>query len=200
VVAVAECSVVTDIITAIASAFGVVFLAELGDKTQLIALGFGARYQLRTVVAGLLVGFAVAGALAAAVGGMLGATLPERPLAFAAGVLFLYFAAKTWRDSDRDGDDDDMHAIAVRSVIASIALTIAAGELGDKTQLTTAALAAQSNPVAVWVGATAGEVCAASLGAIVGSRIGTRINPTLLRFASALLFTVFGLALIIRAL
>ncbi len=188
----------TDLFATIASAFGIVFLAELGDKTQLLALGFGARHSLRTVIAGLVIGFAAAGALAAAVGGLLGATLPERPLAAAAGVLFVFFAVKTLLE--RRGDDDAGRTFTTRSVIASIALTIAIGELGDKTQLTTAALAAQSNPVAVWVGATFGEVCAASLGAIAGNRLGTRLNPVLLRYASAALFAVFGVALLIRAL
>jgi putative Ca2+/H+ antiporter (TMEM165/GDT1 family) len=192
----------SNVVAAVASTFGVVFLAELGDKTQLLALGFGARHRLRSVIIGLAIGFGAAGAIAAAVGGVLGATLPERPLAFAAGLLFLFFAVKTYRDGDHGEDDEHEtgHAYAVRSVVLSVAFTIAIGELGDKTQLTTAALAAQSNPVAVWVGATAGEVCAASLGAIAGSKFGTRINPNTLRYASSLLFLVFGVVLLIGAL
>jgi putative Ca2+/H+ antiporter (TMEM165/GDT1 family) len=188
----------SNVVAAVASTFGVVFLAELGDKTQLLALGFGARHRLRSVIIGLAIGFGAAGAIAAAVGGVLGATLPERPLAFAAGLLFLIFAVKTYRDGGDDAHETG-HTYAVRSVVLSVALTIAIGELGDKTQLTTAALAAQSNPVAVWVGATAGEVCAASLGAIAGSKFGSRINPDTLRYASSLLFLVFGVVLLIGA-
>ena len=68
-----------DLIGTVASAFGLVFLAELGDKTQLLALGFGARYPFRTVLLGLALGFGAAGAVAAIVGGVLGAALPSTP-------------------------------------------------------------------------------------------------------------------------
>ncbi len=78
-----------ELIGSIASAFGLVFLAELGDKTQLLALGFGARYPFRTVLIGLILGFGAAGAVAAVVGGVLGAALPSRPIAIAGGILFL---------------------------------------------------------------------------------------------------------------
>lgn len=195
-----------NLIGATASAFGLVFLAELGDKTQLIALGFGARYSMRTVMIGLTLGFAAAGAVATVVGGVLGAALPERPIAIAGGTLFILFALMTLRGLRRDGgdgDDGDEHeperVIPVRSVVISIALTIALAELGDKTQLTTATLAARSNPVAVWVGATAGEVTAASIGAFLGRRLGTRLNASVVQIASAVLFALFGVLLLVTA-
>jgi putative Ca2+/H+ antiporter (TMEM165/GDT1 family) len=190
------------LIGTVASAFGLVFLAELGDKTQLLAVGFGARYPMRTVMIGLTLGFAAAGAVAALVGGVLGAALPEQPIAIAGGLLFLVFALVTVVGAVRDdkADDDEVdHVVHVRNVIASIALTIAIGELGDKTQLATATLAAQANPVAVWVGATAGEVLAASIGAFFGSRVGARLNPKAVKLASAALFALFGVLLLVSA-
>jgi putative Ca2+/H+ antiporter (TMEM165/GDT1 family) len=186
----------------VASAFGLVFLAELGDKTQLLAVGFGARYPMRTVMIGLTLGFASAGAIAAVVGGVLGATLPEKPIAIAGGLLFLGFALMSVIGALRNGegtDDTADHVVHVRNVIASIALTIAIGELGDKTQLTTATLASQSNPVAVWIGATVGEVLAASIGAYFGSRVGARLNPKAVKFTSAALFALFGVLLLLSA-
>jgi putative Ca2+/H+ antiporter (TMEM165/GDT1 family) len=189
------------LIGTVASAFGLVFLAELGDKTQLLAVGFGARYPMRTVMIGLTLGFAAAGAVAALVGGVLGAALPEQPIAIAGGLLFLLFALVTVVGAVRDdkADDEVDHVVHVRNVIASIALTIAIGELGDKTQLATATLAAQANPVAVWVGATAGEVLAASIGAFFGSRVGARLNPKAVKLASAALFALFGVLLLVSA-
>ena len=187
-----------------ASAFGIVFLAELGDKTQLLALGYGARHGLRTVALGLTLGYAAAGAIAALVGGLLGATLPERPIGLAAGVLFLLFAVLAWRDVDGDDVEDGDGApsgsgLRAHSVVASIALTIAIAEFGDKTQLATAALAAQANPVATWLGATGGEVAAGMLGAVAGSRIGQRFEPRRIQIASAVLFAGFGVALLVTA-
>lgn len=193
------------LVAAVASAFGVVFVAELGDKTQLLALGYGARHGLRTVVIGLTLGYAAAGAVAALVGGLLGATLPERPIGLAAGALFLLFAVLAWRDLDDADDEHIEHAeraegrVRTRSVIGSIALTIAIAEFGDKTQLATAALASQANPFATWLGATGGAVTAGTLGAVAGSRIGRRIEPRKIQIASVVLFAGFGLALIAAA-
>jgi putative Ca2+/H+ antiporter (TMEM165/GDT1 family) len=191
-----------DLIATTASAFGLVFLAEVGDKTQLLAMGFGARYPMRTVMIGLALGFAAAGAIAAIVGGVLGAALPEKPIAIVGGILFLLFALLTLRGVGRAGDtvEEEMeHVVRTRNVVLSIALTIVLGELGDKTQLTTATLAARSNPLAVWIGATGGEVLAASIGAFFGSRIGARVKPDVVKIASAVLFAVFGVALLVTA-
>lgn len=185
---------------AIGAAFGVVFLAELGDKTQLLALGYGARYRLRVVIAGLALGFGIAGAVAAIVGGVLGATLPERPLSIAAGILFLVFAVVTLRSEDDDDDDDDAGPqLPTRHVVMSIALSIVIAELGDKTQLATAALAAQNSPLGTWVGATAGMVAAATIGAFLGQRIGSRLDARVIRYASAALFALFGILLLLTA-
>lgn len=195
-----------ELLGAAVSAFGVIFVAELGDKTQFLALGFGARHGLRTVLIGLTIGYATAGALAALVGGVLGATLPERPLGIAAGLLFLAFAVATFLDRRDEVDDDAAdgagagRVFGARSVVLSIALSIAVGELGDKTQLATAALAARSNPVAVWVGATAGEVTAGAIGAIAGLKLGARLHPRTLRLASAVMFALFGVVILVLAI
>lgn len=188
------------LMTAIAFAFGVIFIAELGDKTQLLALGFGARHRLRTVLAGLAAGYAVASALAALVGGVIGAALPERPIALAAGAMFVVVAIVTALDHD-DESDADREAPVVRSrhVIASIALTIAIAELGDKTQLATVALAAHANPVATWLGATLGEVTAGMVGAIAGRRLGARLDEGVLKTVSAVLFAVVGGFILVTA-
>src|SRR5262245_45718453 len=117
-----------ELIGTTASAFGLVFLAELGDKTQLLAIGFGARYPMRTVMIGLTLGFATAGAIAAIVGGVLGAALPERAIAIAGGILFLVFALLTLRglrsSAKEDVEEEIEHVAHARHVILSIAVTI----------------------------------------------------------------------------
>ena len=69
-----------DLLAATVAAFGIVFIAELGDKTQLLAVNFGSRYSLRQVIAGLAFGYGAASLVAVAVGGLLGANLPQRPI------------------------------------------------------------------------------------------------------------------------
>ena len=181
-------------------AFGVVFVAELGDKTQLLALGFGARHSLRQVAFGLTVGYGAAGLIAVVVGGLLGATFPQRPIEIVGGLVFILFGVLALRPDDDDDDDDDAHVgrkIAASSVIASIALTILIAEMGDKTQVATATLAARSNPVGTWIGATLGEVTSGMVGAVAGSMVGDRIPSGVLRWASATLFAIFGVLMLI---
>jgi Ca2+/H+ antiporter, TMEM165/GDT1 family len=182
---------------AVLVAFGVVFVAELGDKTQLLALSFGARNPLRVVLAGLTLGFAAAGAVAAVVGGLLGAALPDRALAIGGGIVFLVFAVLALR---RPAAEESARIVRTSSVIASIAITIAFAEFGDKTQLATATLAARGHPVATWLGATGGEVTAGLIGAIAGSTIGKRLRPEVLRYASAAMFAIFGVVMLLTAL
>ena len=181
--------------TAVVVAFGVVFVAELGDKTQLLALNFGSKHSLRQVAIGLTIGYAAAGLVAVSVGGVLGANLPQRPIEIIGGAIFLIFALLAFRDDD-DGDDELGRTIVRSSVIATIALTILVAEMGDKTQIATATLAARSNPMGTWIGATAGEVASGMIGAVAGTIVGDRIPARVLRFSSAVLFAAFGLAML----
>jgi putative Ca2+/H+ antiporter (TMEM165/GDT1 family) len=193
----------TDFVAALAVAFGVVFVAELGDKTQLLALDFGARFSLRTVGIGLFLGYGLANIVATIVGGVLGAALPDRPIQILGGVVFLGFAVLAVRratsdshDDEDEGHADSVHGTTTLSVIASIAGLIAVAEMGDKTQIATATLASQSAPVGVWIGATLGAASSGMVGAVAGNMIGHRISPRALQFASAVLFTLFGVTML----
>ncbi len=183
----------SDFLTAMFVAFGVIFVAELGDKSQLVSLNFGSRYPLRVVALGLTLGFGAAGIAAAAVGGLLGSALPARPIELVGGIIFLAFAALALR---RGSDEEGRIHSRSTSVVASIALTIAIAEMGDKTQVATATLAANASPVATWVGATAGAVASSMVGAFAGRSLGDRLPETAFRWASAVVFAVFGVAMI----
>lgn len=194
-----------DLLTALAAAFGVVFVAELGDKTQLLALGFGTRHSLAVVAAGLALGYGAANLLAVVVGGVLGAALPQRPIEIVGGLVFLAFAALSWHrarseDPDATADDvvGDVVAGATRwSGIASIGAAIAIAEMGDKTQITTATLASQAAPIGVWFGATLGATASGMIGAVAGRSIGHRISERAVAIASALLFAAFGVVMLL---
>ena len=197
-----------DLVTASVVAFGVVFVAELGDKTQLLALGFGARHPLRVVACGLALGYGVANLVAVAVGGVLGAALPERPIQIVSGLVFLGFAALALRgvigtpadDGDVEGSVDDAPVDIVAGspwrAVGPIGLAIAVAEMGDKTQITTATLASQSAPFGVWVGATLGAATSGMVGAAAGRSIGHRISDRAISIASAVLFAAFGVVML----
>ncbi len=191
-----------DIIAAIITSFGVVFVAELGDKTQLLALGFGAQHSLRLVAIGLTLGYGIANLLAVIVGGLLGAALPERPIQIVSGLVFIGFAILALRRDDESGDEADVDSVDALGgvtgpkVVASIALAIAIAEMGDKTQITTATLASQAAPIGVWIGATLGAASSGMVGAVAGRSIGHRISTRAVNVASAVLFAGFGIAML----
>jgi Ca2+/H+ antiporter, TMEM165/GDT1 family len=185
-------------------ALGLVFVAELGDKTQLVALGFGARHRLAPVLTGVVLAYMATNLLSVVIGGLLGAALPTRAIGLVGGVLFLGFALWTLRQRDA-GDEGDEQAdtgtgTGDRSVVLSVAGAMFVAELGDKTMLATATLAAEGNPVLVWVGATAGIILAGVLGVLVGRWFGARLPDTVTRIGSAVVFAVVGSGLILTNL
>ena len=181
------------------AALGLVFIAELGDKTQLVALGFGARHRLAPVLTGVALAYMATNLLSVIVGGLLGATLPTRAIGLGGGVMFLGFAAWTlWKGGDED--DDEGLSTGSGSIVMSVAAAMFIAELGDKTMLATATLAAQGNPVLVWIGATIGIILSGTLGVLLGRVFGARLPERATRIGSAVLFAVFGLVLIIANL
>ncbi|HZA76445.1 MAG TPA: TMEM165/GDT1 family protein [Acidimicrobiales bacterium] len=185
------------------AALGLVFVAELGDKTQLVALGFGARHRLSPVLVGVAIAYAATNLLSVFVGGLLGVALPVRAIGLVGGVLFLGFAAWTLRQGDADAGDPDgdgVVAIDHRSVVLSVASAMFVAELGDKTMLATATLAAQRNPVHIWVGATVGIILSGLLGVLLGRAFGARLPERVTRIGSAVLFAVAGAVLLVANL
>jgi Ca2+/H+ antiporter, TMEM165/GDT1 family len=181
------------------AALGLVFVAELGDKTQLVALGFGARHRLAPVLTGVTLAYMATNLLSVVVGGLLGATLPSRAIGIGGGLLFLAFAAWTLRSAGED-DDGDEAATGHGSVVVSVATAMFVAELGDKTMLATATLAAEGNPVLVWIGATVGIILSGALGVLLGRVFGARLPERATRIGSAVLFAAFGVALVVANL
>ncbi|MFE9483281.1 TMEM165/GDT1 family protein [Streptomyces spororaveus] len=155
-------------ITAIA--FGVVFLAELPDKTALAGLMLGTRYRASYVFAGVAAAFAVHVALAIAAGSVL-ALLPHRLVQAVVGILFLLGAAMLLLKKD-DGDEE-VKPPADQSfwkVSGAGFMLILVAEFGDLTQIMTANLAARyDDPVSVGIGAVLALWAVAGIG-ILGGR------------------------------
>jgi Ca2+/H+ antiporter, TMEM165/GDT1 family len=160
--------------------FGLVFLAELPDKTALASLVLGTRYRPLYVFAGVAAAFVVHVALAVALGSLL-TLLPHRILQAVVGALFLLGAVLLLRG--RPGEEDESIAIADGKAptffrVASTGfLVILVAEFGDLTQLVTANLAAKyHDPVTVGIGAVLGLWAVAGL-AIAGGRGLLKVIP-----------------------
>jgi putative Ca2+/H+ antiporter (TMEM165/GDT1 family) len=181
------------------STFGLIFLAELGDKTQLAALALATRHPRKPVFLGVAAAFLVLNGAAVAVGRALFLAVPLVWIRFASAVLFLGFGVATLR-AGGDPPEDGAAARAGRPLLGSFLLILVA-ELGDKTQLATASLAAQHDaPAAVFAGSTLALWTVALLGILAGRRL-TRVVPTkVIHRVAGFLFLLFGGVALYQAL
>ncbi len=178
---------------AVTSAFVLLFLAELGDKTQLMTMTLAHRYPVRPVVAGVFSAFLLLNLLAVGVGAALYRYLPTEAVLVAAGLLFLFFAWRSWCEAGKDDDEEAEATDGRGAFVASFTLTFVA-ELGDKTQLALVALAAGSGAVwSVFVGGTLALWAVSAIGIVVGNTLLRRLPRHWMHRAAALLFALFGL-------
>ncbi len=187
------------------STFFVIFLAELPDKTALAALALGTKYKTRDVVLGAWAAFLIQTLVAIAAGSVL-QLLPATPVHVAAGLGFLVFAALALRrDEEEELKEEEAEAAATKRkgmhpMVASF-LVVFAAEWGDLTQLATAALVARTGePLAVGVGAFLALCSVTVIAAVAGQQLGRFLPPELLKRASAVLFAIVGIAVIVTAL
>lgn len=176
----------------------VVFVAELGDKSQLMAMAAAARHPAAAVLAGILVAAAGVHALSVLAGRALAEALSGPAATVLAGVAFLGFALWTLRGDDEEGAVDPAARRSGLAAAAAVAGTFFAAEVGDKTMLATAALAARQGAVPTWAGATLGMVAADGLAIAAGRRLAATVSRRAVRLASAAVFALFGVALVVQ--
>jgi putative Ca2+/H+ antiporter (TMEM165/GDT1 family) len=170
---------------------GVVFLAELGDRSQLITMTYALRYRWWVVLPGVALAAFMVHGISVAIGHFLGATLPTRPMAFVSAIAFLIFAVWAWREGTAEDDVSTTHEsrFALLTVVSSFVLA----EMSDKTSLATLTLASDHDWAGVWIGSTLGMVLADGLAIGVGTWLHQRLPGQLLHVLASLLFLMFGL-------
>jgi putative Ca2+/H+ antiporter (TMEM165/GDT1 family) len=177
--------------------FGLIFLAELGDKSQLLALALSTRYRPVPVLIGISIATAVVHAISVAVGSAVGLALPTRLISIVAGVAFFAFAAWTLRGDKLDDGHVARAQRTARSAVLATAGAFFLAELGDKTMLATVTLATTEGAVGTWLGSTVGMVAADALAIAVGQQLGTRLPERTIRVGAAMTFVAFGVLLIV---
>ena len=150
--------------------FGVIFLAELGDKSQLVCMTLAARHRRWPVLIGAVAAFVVLNSLAVVFGVGLAQWIPERALAGVVAILFAVFGVLALRAEEADEDAPERSWSHNGIVVATFSMIFLA-EMGDKTQLAVAGLAVTLPPVAVWTGATLALALTSALGVWVGCRL-----------------------------
>lgn len=191
-----------EFLAATAIAFGAIFVAEFGDKSQLLILAFATRYPWRPIVAGVVIAAAFIQGVSVLVGAAVGAILPDTIVALVSGAAFLAVAAWTLLgdDEDEEAGPSSTRQLAGTALVLTVAGTFIASELGDKTMLATFALAANQGALPTWIGSTAGEVAANLVAIAVGRQLGARLSPRLVRIGSAVLFALAGIFVLLGAL
>ena len=181
-------------IATILLSFGVIFLAELGDKSQLMALTFSLRYRWWVVLAGISVASVAVNLIAAGVGHFLGTALPANAIAVVTALTLLAVGLWTLRDALTSSDDaEDMPAApSARNAFLVVISAFTLAELGDRTMFAAAALASNNSWLAVWIGSVAGMVAAGGLAILVGKLAGKHLPERGIAIASGLLFLFFA--------
>jgi Ca2+/H+ antiporter, TMEM165/GDT1 family len=170
---------------------GLVFLAELGDKTQLVALLLATRFTAGVVLAGIFAATLAVHALSVALGGATGHFLPRGLIYLLSGLAFIGFGWWTWRGDTLD-EDEGYSSRRFNSPFTIVFITFFLAELGDKTMLTTVTLAASQDLTAVWLGSTVGMVISDGLAIWVGRILGKQLPERAIKLGAALIFVGFG--------
>ena len=191
----------------IATVFGLVFVAELPDKTAVAGLVLGARFPARWVFTGMAAAFLVHVVIATAAGSLL-SLLPRRPVEAVVGVLFLLGAVLIWREGLETEEEEEAEVAAVPESAGFLRVAtlgfgvIFVAEWGDLTQILTANLAAKyHDPLSVGLGAVLG-LWAVGLLAILGGKTLLKVLPIkwITRIAAVVMFAlaVYSIVVAIR--
>ncbi|GAA1464000.1 TMEM165/GDT1 family protein [Nocardiopsis exhalans] len=174
-----------------------IFIAEMGDKTQLVAMSLATRYRVLTVILGITVATAVVHLGSVFIAEVLGAAIPTDWLTLAAGLAFLIFGLWTLRgDEMTDKDEERAASRRIRSGFMTVVLVFFVAELGDKTMLATITVGTQYHWFPVWIGSTIGMVAADAIAIALGAVLGKKLPERVIQIGAAVLFFVAGAAML----
>ena len=174
-----------------------IFIAEMGDKTQLVAMSLATRYRALTVILGITVATAVVHLGSVFIAEVLGAAIPVDWLTLAAGFAFLLFGAWTLHGDEMTEKDEERAASRrIRSGFMTVFVVFLVAELGDKTMLATIAVGTQHHWFPVWIGSTVGMVAADAIAIALGAVLGKKLPERTIQLGAAALFFLAGVAML----
>lgn len=169
------------------------FIAEMGDKTQLMLVAMTSKFKLRDIILGTAVAVLVLNGIAVLAGGLVGELIPEWIIKMVAALAFLYFAA-----TSIGGDDDEEEEAGdskIKFAPLAVFCTFFVAELGDKTQLTAITFGANeglSSALIVWLACSVGLFAADIIGMLVGYLLKSKMPEGFLHILAFVIFAVFG--------
>ena len=169
------------------------FIAEMGDKTQLMLIALTSKYKLRDIICGTAIAILVLNGLAVLAGGLVSELIPEWLIKMIAAFAFLYFAASTIAGDEEEEEEGSRSKIQFAPL--AVFCTFFVAELGDKTQLTAITFGANEGMSAafvVWIGCSLGLFAADILGMLVGYFLKSKTPDGLLNTLAFVIFSIFG--------
>ncbi|GFP76611.1 TMEM165/GDT1 family protein [Clostridium fungisolvens] len=167
-----------------------VVVAEMGDKTQLLAMAMASKYKAKQVLLGVLVATILNHALAVAVGSYLSTMIPMNVVKIVAAVSFLVFGLWTIRG---DKLEDEENKKVKFGPIVTVAIAFFLAEMGDKTQLMTITIAAENTqPLFILMGTTVGMLIADGIGILGGAWMCRHIPEVYIKWVAGIVFMFFG--------
>lgn len=178
---------------------GVVALAEIGDKTQLLAFILAARFKKPwPVIAGILCATIVNHGLAGALGAWITLAVSPGILRWVLGASFIGMAI--WTLIPDKIEEEETQVARRLGVFGATVVTFFLAEMGDKTQIATVALAAHyANPLLVVIGTTLGMLLADVPAVFIGNKLANKIPMKLVHSIAAAIFAVLGVATLLGA-
>lgn len=180
------------------ASFMFVVLAEMGDKTQLLAMAFAAKFSASKVLLAVFLATVINHALAVVLGHFLTVIIPMAVISFVAALSFIVFGLWTIRGDKLEGEDKKESRFGP---VITVAIAFFLAEMGDKTQLATISLAVEyQNMFNVLIGTTLGMVVADAIGIIIGVVLRKHIPEKTIKWFSAVVFVLFGFSGVYKVL
>lgn len=172
------------------TSFLFVVLAEMGDKTQLLAMAFTSRYSAHKVLLAVFLATIINHGLSVAVGHLLATYVSMHVISLVAAFSFILFGLWTIRGDPLDGEDQRESRFGP---VVTVGIAFFLAEIGDKTQLATISLAVEYQCMLnVLMGTTLGMIIADGIGIILGVVMRKHIPDTAIKWISAVIFVLFG--------
>jgi putative Ca2+/H+ antiporter (TMEM165/GDT1 family) len=178
------------------------FIAEMGDKTQLMLVALTSKYKIRDIILGTAAAILVLNGLAVLAGGIVSEFVPTWVIRLIAAAAFLFFAL-----TSLGGDDDEEEDASGKGKFAFAPLTVFCtffvAELGDKTQLTAITFGANEGlnaAITVWLACSIGLFAADMIGMLIGYLLKSRMPEGFLHILAFIIFSIYGIVTVNQGL
>lgn len=177
------------------STFGIVFIAELGDKSQLMTISLASKYHHRPVFRGIFLGMGLITVIGVTVGTILYQIIPVFYIKILAALIFLIFGILSFIKEEQE----TRKKVKKQKVFTTSFFLAMVAELGDKTQLVVIALTARfQDPYLVFIGAIAALALVIAAGVFLGTKLTKFIEKDKVDLIASILFVILGIAFLIE--